>query len=386
MTTTNKIRVVFVSSFTPRECGIATFSRDLVDAIDKEKTLKPSVVIAVNERGAHYNYSPRIKFQIKQERHESYTQAARYINKSNIDLVNLQHEFGIFGGPWGRHLLTFLENLTKPVITTLHSVIPQPSLEPKRILQKIIEHSVHTIVMAQRGIDLLGENYNIPKDKVGIIPHGHPDFPFLEDTAKVKASLGLKGRFVLSTFGLINPGKGIEYAIRALPPLVKINPHLLYLIVGETHPLLRLNEGEQYRRSLFELTENLGLDDHVTFYNRFLEKRQLIRYIQATDIALIPYLNKGQITSGTLSYFLGAGKAIVSTPIFHAEEALKDRRGLLCKVRSSNSIRYNVQKLMTDTELRTCIRKKAYDYSRRSTWANVAKAYINLFQSVTVAN
>jgi glycosyltransferase involved in cell wall biosynthesis len=349
----NKLRVAFLSSFTPRECGIATFTRDLVDSIDREGTLNHSVVVAVNEKRAHYNYDHRVKFQIKQERPESYVQAAQFINNSKADIVNLQHEFGIFGGPWARHVLGFLENVTKPVITTLN-----------------------------RGKELLEEFYGASGNMVEIIPHGHPDVPFLEDNSKVKASLGLRGRFVLSTFGLINPGKGIEYSIRALPRIVKVNPHILYLIVGETHPQLRINEGEQYRKDLMALTEKLGLDDYVTFHNRFLPKRQLLRYIQATDVAVIPYVNKGQITSGTLSYFLGAGKAIVSTPIIHAKEALRGGRGLLCEFRNSQSIANNLKKLMTDDDLRRHVRTKAYKYSRKSTWPNVAKAYIKVFKRV----
>ena len=378
----NKLRIAFLSSFTPRECGIATFTRDLVDSIDRERTLNHSVVVAVNEKGAHYNYDYRVKFQIKQERPDSYVQAAQFINNSKADIVNLQHEFGIFGGPWGRHILSFLENVTKPVISTLHSVITQPPPEPKHILKKVVESSALTIVMAKRGKELLEEFYRVSGDVVEIIPHGHPDVPFLEDNSKVKASLGLKGRFVLSTFGLITPGKGIEYAIRALPRLVKLNPHILYLIVGETHPQFRINEGEQYRKGLLNLTEELGLDENVTFHNRFLPKRQLIRYIQATDIAVIPYVNKGQITSGTLSYFLGAGKAVISTPIFHAEEALSGGRGLLCEFRSSQSIAKCLKKLMTDSELRRRIRTNAYKYSRKSTWPNVAKDYIEVFKRV----
>jgi glycosyltransferase involved in cell wall biosynthesis len=374
----NEKYIGFLSTYTPRECGIATFTKDLIDSIDLLGKFAPTRVISVNEIGTIYDYDSRVKQQIRQDFEEDYVQAANYINSSRINAVNVQHEFGIYGGEWGNYLVSFLQNVTKPVITTLHTV--QPDFEPKarKVLKEITDHSKTIVVMAKAAKNLLKE-YGVPSKKINVVQHGCPDIPFLYSDS-VKPSLGLKGRTVLSTFGLISAGKGVEYVIQALPSLIEKHPNILYLIIGETHPEVRKNEGESYRMSLIRLVDQLGLRNHVKFHNRFLTKRELIRYLHATDIYLTPYIGPNQISSGTLVYALGAGRAVVSTPYLHAKEVLSHGRGLFCEFKNPASIAEEVKKLLDNYKLRREIEKKAYRYSRSFTWPKVAQKYAEIFQ------
>jgi glycosyltransferase involved in cell wall biosynthesis len=375
--------IAYLSTYTPRECGIATFTRDLADATDRLDEFRPSVVIAVNERETIYDYDKRVKYQIEQDSIQDYIQAANYINSSKVDLVNLQHEFGIFGGEWGEHIVSFLENIKKPVVTTLHTVQPDFGLKAQAVLKSITSRSVSVVVMTRAAMEFL-KKYDVPCKKINAIQHGCPDIPFVSSES-VKPSLGLKGRTVLSTFGLINRGKGIEYAIRALPSIVGKEPNVLYLIIGETHPGIRKTEGERYRMGLMKLADELGLQKHVRFHNRFLSKRELIRYLQATDIYISPYIGPNQISSGTLVYALGAGRAVISTPFLHAKEVLAKGRGLLCRFRNPDSIAECIDKLLGDKGLKKRIEKRAYNYSREFVWSNVAKRYAKLFKQVIKA-
>ncbi|MDH5770613.1 MAG: glycosyltransferase family 4 protein [Candidatus Bathyarchaeota archaeon] len=370
-------RIAYVSTYPPRECGIANFTKDLIDAIDQLHEFRPSVIIAINEKGATYNYNRRVKFQIERDSIHNYVQAARYANLSKVNLVNLQHEFGLLGGEWGEYINSFLENLQKPVVTTLHTILPNFGSAGRTVLESIAYHSASIVIITRTARQLL-KNYNIKREKINIIPHGCPDVPFVT-SEKPKTSLGLKGRIVLSTFGLINRGKGIQYAIRALSSLVKKEPRILYLIIGETHPEVRRIEGERYRKRLMRLVDELKLGKHVRFHNRFLSKRELIRYLQATDIYITPYVDRNQISSGTLVYALGTGKAIISTPYLHAEETLADGRGLICKFRNPTSIAECINRLLGDPELRLSLERKAYAYSRNFTWPKVAEKYAKLF-------
>jgi glycosyltransferase involved in cell wall biosynthesis len=374
----NEKYIGFLSTYTPRECGIATFTKDLIDSIDRLGKFAPTRVISVNEIGTIYDYDSRVKQQIRQDFEEDYVQAAQYINSSRINAVNVQHEFGIYGGEWGNYLVSFLQNVNKPVITTLHTV--QPDFEPKarKVLKEITDHSKTIMVMAKAAKNLLKE-YGVPSKKINVVQHGCPDIPFLSSDS-VKPSLGLKGRTVLSTFGLISAGKGVEYVIQALPSLIEKHPNILYLIIGETHPEVRKNEGESYRMSLIRLVDQLGLRNHVKFHNRFLTKRELIRYLHATDIYLTPYIGPNQISSGTLVYALGAGRAVVSTPYLHAKEVLSHGRGLFCEFKNPASIAEEVKKLLDNYKLRREIEKKAYRYSRSFTWPKVAQKYAEIFQ------
>ncbi len=370
-------KIAYLSTYPPRECGIANFTGDLINAIDRLNEFQPSVVIAVNEKRAIYNYDRRVKFEIERDAFDDYIQAARYVNLSKVNLVNLQHEFGLFGGEWGKYVNSFLESLQKPVVTTLHTILPNFRSAARTVLESIVHRNAAIIVMTNTALELL-KNYDIEPGKITVIPHGCPDVPFVP-SEKRKPSLGLKDRIVLSTFGLVNRGKGIQHVIRALSSLVRKEPRILYLIIGETHPEVRKIEGERYRKKLMRLVDELKLGKHVRFHNRFLSKKELIRYLQATDIYITPYVDRNQISSGTLTYALGTGKAIISTPYLHAEEALADGRGLLCKFRNPNSVAECINKLLEDPELRLSLEKKAYAHSRNFTWPKVAEKYVKLF-------
>jgi len=370
--------IAFLGTYVPRECGIATFTKDLVDSVDFLGEFAPARVISVNEMDTIYDYDSRVKQQIRQDFEEDYVQAAKYINSSRINAVNVQHEFGIYGGDWGRYILSFLQNVNKPVITTLHTVQPDFESTARNVLEEIIARSKAIVVMGKTARKILNE-YGAPNEKIHVVQHGCPDMPFLASDS-VKPSLGLKGKIVLSTFGLMNAGKGIEYAIQALPPLVKVYPNILYLVIGETHPEVRKIEGENYRMSLIKLVDQLGLKNNVRFHNRFLTKRELIRYLHATDIYLTPYTGANQISSGTLVYALGAGRAVVSTPYLHAKEVLSHGRGLFCEFRNPDSIAREVKKLLESKELRRDFEKKVYRYSRSFIWPKVAQKYADIFK------
>jgi len=378
----HKESIAFLGTYVPRECGIATFTKDLVDSVDLLGEFAPARVIAVNEMETIYDYDSSVKQQIRQDFEEDYIQAAKYVNSSRVKAVNLQHEFGIYGGEWGEYILSFLRNVNKPVITTLHTVQPDFESKARNVLEEILARSKAIVVMAKAAQNIL-KKYNDPHDKTSIVQHGCPDIRFVTSDS-VKPSLGLRGRIVLSTFGLINAGKGIEYVLQALPPLVAKYPNMLYLVIGETHPEVRKNEGETYRMSLIKLVEQLGLKNHVRFHNRFLTKRELIRYLQATDVYITPYLGANQISSGTLVYALGAGRAVVSTPYLHAKEVLSHGRGLLCEFRNPDSITNEVKKLLENKEFRRDMEKKAYRYSRDFTWPKVAEKYTDIFKEAII--
>jgi glycosyltransferase involved in cell wall biosynthesis len=375
-------RIGYLSTYPPRECGIANFTKDLIDAICELDGLKPSV-IAINEKGAIYDYDRRVKWNIDRDDAEDYLKAAKYVNSSNIQLLVVQHEFGLYGGDYGEYLKLFLENVNKPVITILHTVQPDFDQKAIEVLRYIVERSESIIVIAHAAIDML-KHQGISYKKCVVIPHGCPSVNFT-NRKSIKESLGLEGRLVASTFGLISSGKGIEYVIQALPEVIKEEPRIIYLIIGETHPEVRKSEGEKYRNELTRLVSELGLEEHVRFTNRFLTKHELIKFLQATDIYLTPYISPNQISSGTLVYALGAGKAVVSTPYYHAQEVLANNRGILCKFEDSASVAAGIKRLL-DESFRNEIQKRAYKYSRRFLWKNVAKKYANLIKAITENN
>ncbi|NLE05394.1 MAG: glycosyltransferase, partial [Crenarchaeota archaeon] len=379
----NLTRIVYLSTYPPRECGIANFTKDLIDAIGELDGFSSSI-IAVNEKSAIYDYDKRVKLKIDRDNIQDYIAAAEYVNASkSIKLVFIQHEFGLFGGNYGEYLNFFLEKVNKPVVTILHTVQPDFDQKAIEILRYIAKRSEAIVVIANAAVNML-KKQDIPFKKCVVIPHGCPDVAYV-DNKSVKAVLDLKNRLVASTFGLLSSGKGIEYVIKALPEVVKKDPRIIYLIIGETHPEVRKHEGEKYRNNLMRLVTKLGLDEHVRFTNRFITKRELIRYLQATDIYLTPYISPNQISSGTLIYALGAGKAVVSTPYFHAQEVLANGRGILCKFQDSASIAAGMQMLLNE-DFRNQIQKRAYIYSRRFLWKNVAEKYLNLINTVTKQN
>jgi glycosyltransferase involved in cell wall biosynthesis len=382
--------VAYLSSYAPRECGIATFTEDLTQYIDRLSILKPAAIVAINDDGSSYSYGNEVVLEIDEEEKETYQQVAHEINNSEFDLVNIQHEFGLFGGIWGNYLLTFLKELDKPSVTTMHTTL---SMDSKR-LQSLRHVSIHNkvvreigkrssaiTVMTKMASNILKEDYNIDEDKIKIIPHGCPEMPFIP-TDEPRKELFLEDRIVLSSFGLLSRDKGIQNAIRALPEIVKEWPEVLYIVIGETHPQVRLHEGERYRKRLMKLVKKLNLSKNVRFHNRFLTKDELIKYLQATDIYISPYVKKDQLSSGTITYALGAGKAIISTPFYYAMEVLDEGRGLLCKFRNSQSITNSIRQLLENPELKTRMEKRAYEYSRNMTWPQVASSYVSLFKEL----
>ncbi len=377
-------KIAYVSSYPPRECGIATFTKNLANAVDQLRMFKEPLVIAVNEQETIYNYNRRrVKCEIRRDFTEDYIKAARYVNSSKAILVSLQHEFGLFGGEWGEYMNLFLENVQRPILTTLHTLSPDFEPKAQTVLKNIVDRSEIIITMTSTALQLL-KSYNIPCGKLKVIQHGCPAVPFVSSD-NVKPSLGLNGRIVLSTFGLINRGKGIEYVIRALPKIVENEPKIIYLIIGETHPEVRKFEGERYRKRLIRLVDNLNLIEHVRFHNRFLSERELIRYLQATDIYLTPYVEPNQISSGTLVYAMGTGKAIISTPYLHAQEVLAEGRGLFCKFKNPASITELIIQLLEDKGLKRNLEKMVYSYSREFTWPKVAQEYALLFRRLAKA-
>jgi len=346
--------------------------------------------VAINEPGAHYHYGKEVVWPIEEDILKTYEQAAEFLNCSDVDLVNIQHEFGLFGGTWGNYLLTFLKKLKKPVVTTMHTTLsssakalqsPESANAYNDVVQGIAKASSAITVMTNMAAHILHENHGIKQDKITVIPHGSPDFS-QNSSEQVKATLGLEGRTVLSTFGLLSRDKGIQHAIRALPEIVKEHPDVLYLIIGVTHPQVRLHEGEKYRKSLKALVDKLGLRDNVRFHNRFLDKPELIQYLQATDVYICPYNQKEQLSSGTVTYALVAGKPIISTPFHYAKEILSDGRGILCKFRNPKSITSGVKELLDNPEKKASIEKLAYEHGQTMTWPRVASTFVDLFRKV----
>jgi len=376
----HKIKVAYVSTYPPRECGIATYTKGLVDAITMfcARVVTAPVVTAINDRGGHYDYEFRVKSQIDVNDLQSYKKVAQQINASDVDVVNLQHEYGIFGGEWGGYVNEFLQEIKKPVVTSLHTILGEPAPDAKRVMEEILLNSDFVVVMSKVGIGMLEQLYDSYPDRIRHIPHGCPNLPYL-GTVVAKRSLGLKDRVVLSTFGLLSRGKGIEYAIQALPHVLRVRPEILYLVIGETHPEVRKREGEEYRGFLIDLVESLGLKKNVRFMNRFLPENELITHLQATDVYIVPYPNREQISSGTLAYALGTGKAIVTTPFLHAEEAISKGAALECKFKDPDSIAECVNTLLKDDQILQRYSRTAYEYSRAMIWPNVAMSYVNVF-------
>ena len=353
----------------------------MVIATNQLGALRKPVIIAMNQKETIYNYDNRVKFQIRSDIPQDYANAASFVNSSKAELVNLQHEFGLFGGEWGEYINIFLDKIKKPVVTTLHTISPGFIPKAQTVLKQIAKHSSKIVTMTNTATEIL-TTYNVPRSKIEVIQHGCPAVPFV-DSNKIKPSLfGLKGKTVLSTFGLISRGKGIEYVIKALPDVVKKYPEIIYLIIGETHPEVRKFEGERYRKKLIKLVDELDLYENVKFHNRFLLKRELIKYLQATDIYITPYIEPNQISSGTLVYAMGTGKAIIATPYLHAQEALSEGRGLLCKFKNYKSITERIFQLLEDEKLRKNMQKTVYNYSRDFTWVAVAKKYAALYRRI----
>jgi glycosyltransferase involved in cell wall biosynthesis len=372
-------RIAFLGGFLPRLCGIATFTHDLCEAVAGVASGSDCFVGAMNDRPEGYAYPPRVRFELDQMDLDSYRRAADFLNFSNAEVLSLQHEFGIYGGPAGSHLLELLREVRMPVVTTLHTVLRDPNGDQRRVMQEIIARSSRLVVMARKGLEILVETYGAPVDKIALIPHGIPDMPFV-DSSFYKPQFGVEGRKVLLTFGLLGPGKGLEYVIEALPEIVKRHPNVVYLVLGATHPHLVPREGETYRLGLERRADDLGVKEHVIFFNRFVSLEDLKEFIGATDIYLTPYLNEAQITSGTLAYVFGAGKAVVSTPYWHAKELLAEGRGILVPFRDAHAIAEGVCEFLDHPDLLQKTRVEAYRMGREMIWPVIAQRYLDAFQ------
>jgi glycosyltransferase involved in cell wall biosynthesis len=372
-------KVAFLSDYVPRQCGIATFTADLHRAVSSQYPTIQCPVVAVNDRSEGYDYPPEVRFEIPEKDLQAYRRAADFLNLSDADVLCVQHEFGIFGGPAGNHLLATLSVVRMPVVTTLHTVLREPSGDQRRVFGEIARLSARLVVMTERGAEFLRGLYGIPGGKIEVIPHGIPDVPFIDPNFH-KDQFGVEGRQVLLTFGLLSPHKGIENVLNALPEIVAEFPNVVYIVLGATHPNLVREQGETYRLGLERLAQKNGVSSHVIFFNRFVDIDELTAFIGAADIYITPYLNEAQITSGTLAYSFGAGKAIVSTPYWHAAELLADGRGMLVPFNDPSAIAEAVKHLLRNETQRHAMRKTAYMMGREMVWSNVAHLYIGSFE------
>jgi len=372
-------RIAVIGNYLPRQCGIATFTTDLCTAIAAEYGSARLFAIPVNDPDSAYDYPDRVRMEIEQEDCASYERAAEFLNFNGNDLVCLQHEYGIFGGPAGSHILALLRKLKMPLVTTFHTVLREPDLNQRTVLEEIAHLSDRVIVMSELAAALLQKVYGTPSEKIDLIPHGVPDFPFT-DPSYYKDLFNAQGKSVLLTFGLLSPNKGIENVIRAMPAILASHKNLTYIVSGATHPHIRKREGERYRESLLALAIELGVDSAVIFNNRFVSAEELVQHIGAADIYITPYRQEAQIVSGTLAIALGAGKAIVSTPYWHAQELLADGRGILVPFDDPAAVAKATIRLLDNDAERHTIRKRAYLYSRGTTWQRTAQAYMASFQ------
>ncbi len=374
-----QLKVLFIGTYVPKECGIATFTSDLLNSVSGGYNDVHCEVIALNDPFETYNYPEEVVFQIQRDRIEDYYRAADYINQSDAHIVCLQHEFGLFGGNAGDYIFALLSGINKPVISTMHTVIGEPEPDYRASTEKLIRYSEKLVVMSQTAVDMLKNVYKAPEDKIEIIFHGVPDYPF-NNCSKYKKMLNLKGSPLILTFGLLSQNKGIESVLEALLEVVNQYPDIVYLVLGATHPMVKKNHGEAYRQYLMDKVSELGLENNVVFHDKFVEKEELCNYILASDIYASPYLSREQIVSGALTYAIGMGKAIVSTPYWYAQEMLSDNRGLLVDFGDTDGFKKSLLYLIENPEECENMRKKAYDFGRKMTWKNVGKEYDVVFR------
>jgi glycosyltransferase involved in cell wall biosynthesis len=370
---------VFIGNSLPRRCGIATFTTDLQQAIAKSSVGVETAIVAMTDHGHSYDYPPVVRLQINDGRLEEYVRAADFLNDAHFEVACLQHEFGIFGGESGNHIMALLSRLSMPVITTLHTVLAEPRPVQRSVLNKIVGVSSKVIVMAEKARELLRTVYDVAAEKIEVIAHGIPDSAFVDpDAAKVKLGFGRKP--VILTFGLLSPNKGIEVMLDAMPSILKSRADAMYVVLGATHPNLVRREGEAYRQSLMARARALGVEQHVVFLNRFVDQATLLDFISMCDVYVTPYLNEAQMTSGTLAYSFGLGKAVVSTPYWHARELLADGRGILVPFGDARTIGTEIAGLLTDDGRRQAMREQAYASSRSMTWERTAERYLGVFE------
>ena len=371
-------RIAVIGNHLPRQCGIATFTTDLSDAITAEYGAAVLSVVAVNDHESSYAYPTRVRFQIAEGDISSYRATANFLNAGNVDLVCLQHEYGIFGGKAGSHVLELLQRLTMPVVTTLHTVLSQPDLDQRKVMQQIAARSDRLIVMSEHSSRVLQDVFGVPGEKIDLVPHGIPDLPFVQPE-NYKDLLGVAGKLVLLTFGLLSANKGFETVIRALPRILGRHNDVVYVIAGATHPHVRAREGDRYRDQLQALARELGVEREVIFHNRFFTPQEMASEVGSADIYITPYCHVAQAVSGTLAYAMGAGKAIISTPYWHAAELLDDGRGTLVPFEDPDAIADAAIVLLDDDAERHAMRERAYLYARKMVWNRVAQSYMRSF-------
>jgi glycosyltransferase involved in cell wall biosynthesis len=374
-------RIAVIGNYLPRQCGIATFTTDLCAAISAEYGTARLLALPVNDTEEGYEYPARVRWSLSQDDLKSYQEAADFLNFNNIDMVCLQHEYGIFGGPAGSHILHLLRRLKMPVVTTLHTVLREPDPNQLRVMEEIAELSDRLIVMSQLSSQFLQEIFKVPGSKIDMVPHGVPDLPFL-DPNFYKDRFGVEGKAVLLTFGLLSPNKGIENVIQALPQILSRHKNVVYIVAGATHPHVLRRDGDKYRASLQALAKEMGVEQQVIFHNRFVAPEEMVEYIGAADIYITPYRHEAQVVSGTLAYALGAGKAIISTPYWYAVELLDDRRGALVPFQNPSAIAQKTIELLDTPAIRHAMRKRGYLFAREMVWKRVAQGYMESFSRV----
>ena len=371
-------RVAVIGNYVPRQCGIATFTTDLCEALAAVFPAAHCFAVPVNDIPQGYAYPARVRFELEEKNITSYLRAAHFLNINNVDVVCMQHEYGIYGGPAGSHVLSLLQELSIPLVTTLHTVLENPDPTQRTVMEQITGLSDRLVTISHCGARFLREVYGVFPDKISMIPHGIPDVPFI-DPNFYKDRFGVEGKLVILTFGLLSPNKGIEYVIEAMPEIIKRFDNVIFMVLGATHPHVLRSEGETYRLSLERLAREKGVDQNVRFFNRFVSLEELIEFIGAADIYITPYNERSQISSGTLAYALGAGKAVISTPYWYAEELLAEGRGCLVPFRNAEAIAERVIALLENESERHAMRKRAYLFGRDMVWPAVARQYMTCF-------
>jgi len=369
------IKIAVIGNHLPRQCGIATFTTDLCDAIAAEYGAAQLTVVAINDGQSSCRYPERVQFEIGEGDLASYRTAANFLNAEKVDLVCLQHEYGIFGGKSGSHITELLKHLKMPVITTLHTVLREPNLDQRVVMHKIAARSKRLIVMSQYSSRVLQQVFNVPASKIDLIPHGIPNLPF-EQPDFYKAAYSCQGKSVLLTFGLLSPNKGFESVIHAMPGILASHSNAVYIIAGATHPHVRAREGDRYRLELQALAKNLGVEQQVMFINRFVSPQEMASLVGSADIYITPYCHEAQAVSGTLAFAMGAGKAIISTPYWHAAELLDQGRGVLVPFENPAAIASAAIALLSSNDARQAMRERAYLYARPMVWKQVAQSYM----------
>ena len=369
-------RIAILGNHLPRQCGIATFTTDLSGAIAADLSNADCFVVAMNDAGQRYAYPPRVRFEVAESDIASYRRAAEFLNAKKVDVLCVQHEYGIFGGKAGSHLLALLRHLRMPIVTTLHTILGEPNPMQGQTMNEIARLSRRLVVMSAHGAALLHNVHGVPEHKIDIIPHGIPSVPFASSNKK---ELGIEGKSVIFTFGLLSPDKGIEHVIDALPAILTRYPNTVYVVLGATHPHIKERYGESYRESLERRAQGLGVESNMIFHNRFVSRDELVKFLSAADIYVTPYLNPEQSTSGTLAYAVGSGKAVISTPYLYARELLADERGILVPWRDSQTIARAVVDLLSNDEKRMALCARAAAHGRGMVWPAVARRYLHSF-------